>query len=127
MLKACSYCGRIHDTKSICKQKAEATAKRQKRYGTTDKDKFRWTRTWQKKRKDIRDRDSNLCQACKADKIFTYENLSVHHIEPLVDNFELRLEDSNLITLCDKHHELAESGEISKDYLLSLVIPTQSI
>jgi predicted HNH restriction endonuclease len=39
--------------------------------------------------------------------------LEVHHIESLDAAWHLRLDDENLITVCDDCHELAERGEIA--------------
>lgn len=47
---------------------------------------------------------------------------SVHHITQLEQDFELRLENDNLITLCGSCHEEAETGMISKECLRSLII-----
>lgn len=44
-------------------------------------------------------------------------DLEVHHIERVVDNYEKRLDGGNLLTVCERHHELAESGVISIDLL----------
>lgn len=46
--------------------------------------------------------------------------LHVHHIEPLVECFERRLDDDNLLTCCSTHHELAEAGKIPREYLHEL-------
>ena len=121
MLRSCSSCGRVHDSKYICPQKAISIASRQKKFKSTNKDKFRWTKVWQDKRDDIKDRDLCLCVTCKAKGKYIYDDLSCHHIEPLEERFDLRLEDSNLITLCGQCHELAESGEINITYLHSLI------
>ena len=43
---------------------------------------------------------------------------SVHHIVPLVEDYEKRLDDDNLITLCSRHHEMAEKGDIDRRELL---------
>ena len=59
MLKSCKYCGRKHDSKYICPKKPI-----RKRFNKTDKDKFRNTQAWQKKREDIKERDKGLCQVC---------------------------------------------------------------
>ncbi len=111
MLKSCKYCGKIHDSKFDCGMKPKG-----KKQGN-DKDKFRWTRAWQKKRNEIKKRDLYLCQVCirklyDTDNQYTYDDLEVHHAVPLEEDFEKRLEDSNLITLCGRHHEMAESGKI---------------
>ena len=73
----------------------------------------------------IRERDNNLCQACLCGKYLTinritYNNLSVHHIIPLAEDASLSLSDTNLITLCDMHHDMAEAGEIARVDLLEL-------
>ncbi len=44
----------------------------------------------------------------------------MHHIIPLSADYEKRLDDDNLITLCRFHHEQAERGIISKRELLKL-------
>ena len=46
MLKSCQYCGKIHDSKYICKEKPN------RKKEVTEADKFRWTRLWQKKREE---------------------------------------------------------------------------
>lgn len=115
MLKSCKYCGRIHDSKYDCGKKP----KRQK--PINDINKFRWSRQWREKRNQIVERDKYLCQVCKANDKFTYNNLEVHHITPLEDDFDMRLDDDNLITLCEEHHEQAEHGEISREYLYRLL------
>ncbi|MCR1821990.1 HNH endonuclease [Terrisporobacter sp. DSM 29186] len=96
------------------------------KYKTSEADKFRWTRSWQKKRDDIRRRDKHLCQICirklyNTINKYNYNNLEVHHIVPIKESYDLRLEDTNLITLCEYHHELAEQGTIPRDELLSIV------
>ena len=54
-------------------------------------------------------------------KKYNYNDLEVHHIIPIKENYELRLEDSNLITVCEYHHELAEQGTIPRGELLAIV------
>ena len=51
----------------------------------------------------------------------TYENISVHHIEPLSEAPAKALDRDNLISLCSYHHELAEKGKISREELRSIV------
>lgn len=48
------------------------------------------------------------------------QDLSVHHIEPLEERFDLRLENDNLVTCCSRHHEMAEAGKIPREYLHAL-------
>ena len=123
MLKTCVYCGRIHDRKFDCGRKP----KRKKKYGGK-KESFRWTSQWQKKREEIKQRDRYLCQACLhgapgTEMQFNTERLSVHHIINLEKDFEKRLDNENLITLCQYHHEKAEEGSISEEQLRSWIPP----
>ena len=117
MLRSCSWCGRIHSTKYDCGRKPKYRKK------FTDIDGFRSTAAWQKKREQIRERDLNLCVVCRSKGRYEYNSLSCHHIEPLEERYDLRLEDENLITLCQGCHELAEAGKITKDRLQSLIPP----
>lgn len=116
MLKACPYCGRVHDRKYDCGRKP-VQGKRWK-----EQDTFRSSRAWQRKRAEIRERDLNLCRMCLAQGKLVCEDLSVHHIVPLEQSAALRLDDSNLITLCSRCHELAEAGRIRQDYLRGLTM-----
>lgn len=70
----------------------------------------------------IRERDNYLCQCCLhgldgQGKRITTEGLEVHHIESLSEDWNERLADDNLITLCKDCHELAEAGKIDRDEL----------
>lgn len=121
MLKACKYCGQIHKTGYVCERKPTY-----QRFRNSDIDKFRNTQQWQKKREQIKKRDKYLCQACLnnlygTEKRINTEDLSVHHIAPINKDWELRLVDSNLITLCRYHHELAEKKVIKEKQLREIV------
>ena len=139
-LKSCQYCGRIHKSDYDCGKKpirgkhssasnASSTNANASNANTirTSIESFRSSSEWKNKRADIRVRDNGVCRVCLANKRITQDCLSVHHIVPLVENFELRLDDSNLITLCGKHHELAESGLISREELSDLAATNPSI
>ena len=52
---------------------------------------------------------------------FNYNKLEVHHIEKLTENYDKRLDNDNLITLCVYHHKLADNGEIPKEELKELI------
>ena len=54
-------------------------------------------------------------------RALNYDDVSVHHIEPLNSAWERRLDDDNLISLCSYHHELAERGEIPRKELYEIV------
>jgi 5-methylcytosine-specific restriction endonuclease McrA len=106
---------RIHDSKYDCGKKP----KRQK--VANDKNKFRWSRKWREKRNSIVERDLSLCLVCRSKGKYNYNNLEVHHIIPLEEDYNKRLDDYNLITLCSDCHEQAERGEISKESLYKLL------
>lgn len=95
-----------------------------KKYNDTDI--FRGSIEWKLKRKEIRERDKQLCQVCIRKLYgtinqYTYNNLSVHHAIPLSEDENKKLDNDNLLTVCDYHHELAESGEIPREVILSII------
>ena len=79
-----------------------------------DKNKFRSSSTWKKKRAEILKRDHKKCKICG-----NKDGLQVHHIYSLDTNPELKLENSNLITLCDSCHHDAHNQKYSTIYLLT--------
>ena len=126
MLRSCKHCGRIHDEKFDCGKKPK------KDYSKYEKDpeiaSFRRTQAWKDMSWNIRERDNHLCQLCIRNlymipcaSSLTYENISVHHIEPLSEAPAKALDRENLISLCSYHHELAEKGKISREELRSIV------
>lgn len=130
MLRSCKYCGHIHDSKVVCKQKEAAQKQRAIKYRGRNKgskaDKFRWTKDWQSKREDIKQRDKCLCQICIRKLYgtvyqYNYNNLSVHHAVSLNEDYSKRLDDDNLLTVCDTHHEMCESGEIPREVVLKII------
>lgn len=77
------------------------------RAGKEDILRFYRSATWHKKSKEIRARDHNECQHCKAKGRVTcgqMQRLDVHHKKHLDTHYELRLSDDNLITLCSSCH-----------------------
>lgn len=126
MLKSCSYCGRIHDSKLICREKKIAEEKRWKYRKNTNALKFRRTNQWTNKSIDIRERDNYMCLCCKEEmkgtlRKYNTEDLSVHHIIPIEEDYDKRLDDYNLISVCQRHHEMCESGQISRERQQELV------
>lgn len=120
MKKSCPYCGRIHEKNYDCGRKPRHMKKH------NSKDKFRSTAAWQDKRTEIKERDYYLCQACLHGLYGTvrkinHEELEVHHIIPLEEDEKGKLENDNLVTLCRRHHEMAEAGTISRDVLQKIV------
>lgn len=120
MKRSCKYCGFIHEVGFNCPSKPKRKQK------DREEDVFRNTYIWQKKREEIKERDLYLCVACRDENIngkikYNFDDLEVHHIVPLKEDYSLRLENDNLITLCNNHHRDAESGAIKADYLKSLI------
>lgn len=81
-----------------------------------DKVKFRSSSTWKKKRKAILERDHHECLICG-----NKNNLQVHHIIGLDIEPKLKLDDRNLITLCEHHHNQVHNGVFSSIYLTNLI------
>lgn len=114
MLRSCKYCGKVHDTKYDCGRRPV--------YKKTESGKgylFRRSESWSKKSREIRERDSYLCQICVRKlhntlRQFNYDTLSVHHIIPVNEDYDRRLESENLLTVCRMHHEMCENGMISR-------------
>lgn len=120
MLRSCKHCGKIHDTKYDCGRKPV--------YKKTTGGKgyfFRKSEAWTKKSLEVRARDRYLCQICirklhNTLRQFNYDTLSVHHIVPVNEDYELRLENCNLLTVCRMHHEMCENGLISREEQLRI-------
>ena len=41
---------------------------------------------------------------------------------PIEEDYNKRLDDNNLITLCRYHHKMAETGEIPREELQEMVV-----
>ena len=114
MLQACSRCGKIHPYNYIC------NVGKYRKFTDTTENKLRSKSAWQTKRRSIRERAFNLCEVCKAQGIYTYDHIEIHHIKKLKEDPDGLLDDSNLIALCIPHHKQADNGELSADYLREL-------
>ena len=112
MFKACSRCGKIHDSNYKCyandihKHRIER--------------KLRSQYSWTKKSEEIRERAHYLCEVCKDKGIINYTDVEVHHITKVCDDSSKLLDNYNLVCLCQEHHKFADKGLLDKDYLLEL-------
>lgn len=119
MLVSCSRCGRVHE-RGECKIKQSSNRRSKPQ---TVANKFRSTSAWSNKRKEIVTRDKYLCQLCirglcdPPPKIYNNETVEVHHITPIMEDYEQRLENENLITLCVYHHKMADHNKIDRKIL----------
>ena len=114
MLKSCSKCGKIHDFNYICKVNNRSKPKK------TEQRTFRNRNKWHEKAEEIKKRAGYLCEVCRQENIYTYDNLETHHITPLEEDIDKGLDNYNLIVLCSRHHKEAEAGTIEKKYLEEL-------
>ena len=111
MKRACPYCGRIHDRRNAC---GRAPAYRK---GDTEANRLRGKRAWRKVKQLANDRDGHMCELCLAEGVISMEGLETHHIVPIAEASELAYDVDNLVTLCRRHHEYAESippGELRR-------------
>ena len=87
---------------------------------------MRSTYRWTLKSKEIREKANYLCEVCRAEGVYTYDNLEVHHIVKVKDDNDLLLDNYNLICLCQEHHKQADENSagggrgLSPDYLREL-------
>lgn len=96
-----------------CKTKRDKArkARDKDRYKRYDKQRdgkqhrFYKTKAWRAVRGRIRSRDNGLCLVCKSRKRIR-NGRTVHHIIPLEDDWNKRLDEDNLICLCDSCHKL---------------------
>lgn len=119
MLRTCSVCGKIHEEDKMCKRVYS-------RKKDTKAISFRNSYNWRIKRTQIKVRDMYMCRVCLIEKhktIFKYnhQNIQVHHIVPLMEDYSKSLDSDNLICLCSYHHRLAEDGIITKDELQEII------
>ena len=119
MKKSCKYCG-IVPYNHVCPHKPKI------KKNATETDKFRWTKAWQKKREEIKQRDLYLCQICirelyNTGNKYNMNNLSVHHNIPIGEDYDKRLDNNNLLTVCSIHHEMCESGEIPREIVQKII------
>ena len=120
MYKTCSRCGIVPEN-HICPYRTYRKKERD-----TQANRFRSSKAWTNKSIEVKKRDLYLCAVCMTGKYhtintFNYDKLSVHHIILLAEDYNKRLDERNLITLCSYHHKMAEDGEIPRDELLELV------
>lgn len=121
MLKTCSKCMKVVSEDHVCPYRT---------YNKKNKDskanKFRKTKAWTNKSIEIRQRDKYLCKVCinnlySTIQQYNYDKLEVHHVTPVEEDYNKRLDNDNLITLCSYHHKMAEKGDIPREELYELI------
>lgn len=98
--KICNRCKKIVTLPHNCYDKTNA-----KMYNKLNRpyEEFYQSYSWRKKREQILNRDSGLCQTCLRQGITTIGRI-VHHIKELREDYGLRLTDDNLEVICDSCH-----------------------
>ena len=52
---------------------------------------------------------------------FNALNLSLIHIFPVEEDWDKRLDNNNLLTICEKHHIMAEQGDIPREVIKKII------
>ena len=121
-LKTCTYCRKIHGTEINCTAKKGYYRDKNARY---EKDKdylmFIKSKKWFNKSQEIKMLDSHCCLVCKSLGLISPVYLEVHHINKVRNDYENRLDNDNLITLCVHHHKQADNNKISTNELHRLI------
>lgn len=103
MLKSCSYCGKIHDTRKSCAEKKTRQKECQRQRSNSRAKIFHHSSRWARKSIAIKERDHYMCLCCKAGmghgKVYNTDTLEVHHIIPIEEDDDRKLDDDNLITV----------------------------
>ncbi len=99
----------------ICEAKVNNRHKEYKRYRTDDKEQhFYSDSVWIRKRNKIKFIDNGYCLAC-LDKHDIKSMDTVHHIVELKEDWSKRLEDDNLISLCESCHQVVHNKYKTSD------------
>lgn len=110
MKKFCSKCkirliNRNEKCCSVCAAKEENRHKEYKKYRTDTKEqKFYKSKEWIAIRNLIKSKDNGMCLRCLANKEIRPMN-TVHHIKELKEGWSDRLNEDNLISLCEQCHQ----------------------
>lgn len=112
MYRRCGRCGNKVIVGEECSCKEEYKKQYAKQYDKNVRNnpnnikyaKFYNGTGWRRKSKNIKAKYNNLCLVCLLkEKRISYSDMA-HHIELLKDNWDKRLDDDNLIPLCNECH-----------------------
>lgn len=118
MKTVCANCGRLHSLD-------DGSCRPSRPKPHTEAAAFRSTYQWTKTAKQIKERDHYLCQICIIEEYDTFEqynyrSLEVNHILQAETHEALRLEPTNLLTMCVTHHKLADRAGIPIELMQDL-------
>jgi 5-methylcytosine-specific restriction enzyme A len=117
MYVSCSYCGGRHERGYICAKRPKDNRTKEANYIT----RFRSSKAWQQKRNEIKTRDKFLCRLCLKKGVYVFNRLEVHHIYSIAKKWTERIENENLITLCNSCHKMVENDSKYRRELLEIV------
>lgn len=122
MYKYCRYCMQTIDIrKHICpskpKTKVDYKAKKENQSDKTAREnRFYSSRAWQSMRLSVLIKARYKCHICEriyGEDVRKYTNSdSVHHVSYLSNCWEKRLDNNNLVPLCELHHKLVHYRKI---------------
>ena len=107
----CTNCGKkISYRQRFCEECHKEYLKIKEQYKDENIKRFRNSKWWKIKAKQIMKDSHYQCQLCKYEGRNTVAE-EVHHIIPLSVDFEKRLDDNNLIALCELCHDEVHRGK----------------
>ena len=83
--------------------------------------KFYNSKEWRRMRDKLMQECFGLCEICFKLRGLIKNATSVHHIKKLRDRFDLRLDEENLICVCDNCHRLIEDTCSSVEEIVEMV------
>ena len=119
-------CG-IVDENHVCPHRRQ-----RRKLGDKESEQFRKTKAWTDKSLEIRQRDKFLCQICLRNLYNTltflnFKAVEAHHITPINEDYDRRLDNDNLISLCAYHHRMADKGQIPREELYEIVAEIENL
>lgn len=127
---SCNYCFGFHQKGSDCPKK-QKTDYRQKKENLDEvnkmENKFYSSSAWQKTRASVMRECGYKCYVCSnvhnnTDVRHYTEAREVHHIIPIRDCWDKRLDVDNLVCLCTEHHHMIHQNNIRNKFELEKFI-----
>ena len=129
----CSKCRTIHERGEGCPKKDNPLLDKHnptkksysKTYADMDEEelriqKFYNSKEWRRMRDKVMAKSNGLCVICWAMGVIK-NAVAVHHIRKLRTHFHLRLDEDNLIAVCDSCHRLIEDSCSSVEEIFDLI------
>lgn len=127
---SCNYCFGFHQKGSECPKK-QKTDYRQKKENLDEvnkmENKFYSSSAWQKTRASMMRDCGYKCCVCSSvhnntDVRHYTEAREVHHVEPIRDSWDKRLDVDNLVCLCTEHHHMIHQNNVRNKFELEKFI-----